>query len=214
MNTLSIRLSALRSWFAKPRYVWIALAVVVLALGVTFRPGTSEPTIRLVGLALQLMGICTVIWGISETRNLFGHPSLSSKVKAWLGEFPLRRRSIVIGAAAIAAGSASVKGRGYVTHGPGPNPTTETRLNALEKNIAALHDRISGTEREMDAELQKGADALKGEADARLAEDKTIREKLEATGTGGVHISAIGAFWLFVGVTLSTASVELAAIFK
>jgi hypothetical protein len=66
----------------------------------------------------------------------------------------------------------------------------------------------------MDAELRKGAEALEGEANARSAEDKVIREKLEATGTGGVHISAIGALWLFVGVTLSTASVELASIFK
>jgi hypothetical protein len=214
MNTVLTRLAALWSWFVKPRHVWIALGVVVLALVVALGPCTSEPTIRLVGLALQLMGICTVIWGISETRNLFGHPSLSSKVKAWLGEFPLRRRSIIIGAAASAAGFASAEGRAYVTHGPGPSPTTETRLDALEKNIAALHERISGTEREMDAELRKGAEALEGEANARSAEDKVIREKLEATGTGGVHISAIGALWLFVGVTLSTASVELASIFK
>lgn len=214
MNTVSTRLAALWSWFAKPRFLWIAVGVVVLALVVALGPGTSEPTIRLVGLSLQLMGICTVIWGISETRNLFGHPSLSSKVKAWLGQFPFRRHSIVIGAGILEAGVASAKGRAYVTHGPGPSPTTETRLEALEKNIAALHERISEAEREMDAELRKGADALECEANARTAEDQTIREKLEATGTGGVHISAIGALWLFVGVTLSTASVELAAMVK
>jgi hypothetical protein len=34
-------------------------------------------------------------------------------------------------------------------------------------------------------------------------------KKLEATGTGGIHISAIGASWLFVGVILSTAAVEI-----
>jgi hypothetical protein len=32
---------------------------------------------------------------------------------------------------------------------------------------------------------------------------------LEATATGGVHISAMGAVWLFVGVTLSTAGIEI-----
>jgi hypothetical protein len=160
------------------------------------------------------MGIGTVIWGISETRNLFGHPSLSSKVKAWLGEFPLRRRSIVINASVGAFSSSSAKARGYAMHGPGPNPTTETRLDALEKNTSMLHERISGVASEMDAGLRKGADALKSEADARSAEDHAIREKLEATGTGGVHISAIGALWLFVGVILSSASVELAAIVK
>jgi len=37
---------------------------------------------------------------------------------------------------------------------------------------------------------------------------------LEATGTGGVHISAIGASWLFVGIILSTAAPEIAEFLK
>jgi hypothetical protein len=37
---------------------------------------------------------------------------------------------------------------------------------------------------------------------------------LEASGTGGVHISAIGASWLFVGVILSTAAIEIAELLK
>ena len=78
--------------------------------------------------------------------------------------------------------------------------------------MTAIHERISQTQAEMDQEFQKTADALKREGQSRVAEDIAIREKLEATGTGGVHISAIGASWLFVGVILSTASVEIAAL--
>jgi hypothetical protein len=66
----------------------------------------------------------------------------------------------------------------------------------------------------MDEELRKTADALKREAQSRQTEDTAIREKLEATGTGGVHISAIGASWLFVGVVLSTAATEIAQLLK
>ena len=61
----------------------------------------------------------------------------------------------------------------------------------------------------MDEEFQKTASELKNEAEARKSEDDAIRKQLEATGTGGVHISAIGASWLFVGVVLSTAAVEI-----
>ena len=210
MSISNMKITALWKWLTKPQNVWLALSVVMLALVLSLRSGITEPTIRLVGLVLQLLGICTVVWGISETRALFGHPSLSRKVKAWLGEFPLRRRSIIISAGAGSMGISSASGRGHATHGPGPNPTTESRLDALEKNITGLHDRISGTEREMDADFRKAADALKVESNARSAEDQAIRDKLEATGTGGVHISAIGAIWLFVGVVLSTASVEVA----
>ena len=105
---------------------------------------------------------------------------------------------------------AGVKGRGYTTHGPGPNPSVQTRLDALERNIGAIHDRITQTQAEVDEGLKKAQDAIKNEEQVRSQDDNAIREKLEATGTGGVHISAIGAAWLFVGVTLSTASVEIA----
>lgn len=66
----------------------------------------------------------------------------------------------------------------------------------------------------MDEEFRKTAEALKNEEQTRQAEDNANRAKLEATGTGGVHISAIGASWLFVGVVLSTAGVEIAELLR
>ena len=97
---------------------------------------------------------------------------------------------------------------------PGPNSTVETRLDALEENISSIHERISSIERVMDEEFRKKAEAIRNEEQARRTEDNAIRAKLEATGTGGVHISAIGALWLFVGVILSSASVEIAELLK
>ncbi len=55
---------------------------------------------------------------------------------------------------------------------------------------------------------------MKREEQVRQAEDNAIRMKLEATGTGGVHISAIGASWLFAGIILSTAATEIASLLK
>lgn len=208
------RMKALWPWLVEARFAWLALGVIALALAVSLRPHTPEPVIRLTGLALQVLGIGTVIWGISETRALFGHPSFAAKAKSWFGRFPLLRRNAVVAAGVGSIGFATCKARAYGTHGPGPNPTIESRINALEKNVVLLHERISSTEREMDDEFRKGAEALKKEEQTRQAEDNAIREKLEATGTGGVHISAIGASWLFVGVVLSTAGLEIAEFLK
>ena len=208
------RLKAVWLWLVEARHAWLAGAVICAALFISFRPHTTESVIRLTGLILQLLGIGTVIWGISETRALFGHASLASKARAWLGRFPLLRRNIVVAAGGVAFSATLGKARAHVTHGPGASPTIETRLEALEKNVTSIHERISQTQKEMDEELGKTADALKREEQSRQAEDRAIREKLEATGTGGVHISAIGALWLFVGVTLSTAATELAQLLK
>lgn len=209
------RIKRLWSWLAEARYAWLATVVIVVALVVSLRPNTSESAIRLTGLVLQVLGVGTVIWGISETRALFGHPSFKVKAKLWLERFPLMRRNIVSGAGAGSLGVVTGKARGYCTHRPhGSNPTAEERLESLERNIVLIHERLSSTEREMDEGFRKIVEAVKAEEQERQTQGKDIREKLEAIGIGGVHISAIGASWLFVGVVLSTAGVEIAELLK
>jgi len=205
------RIKALLPWLAEARYVWLALAVSIAALIVALRPGTSEPMIRLTGLALQILGIGTVTWGISETRALYGHKPLFAVARGWIERFPLRSRNIVLGAAGIASVNAFGHARGHMPHGTPPNPTVNDRLDALEKNIGALHDRIGATQKELDEEVSKLKTSVLDEAQQREQEDQTNRKLIEMTATGGVHISAIGAVWLFVGVILSTAGVEIAA---
>jgi len=208
------RLKNLRPWLAEARYTWLSVGVILIALVVSLRPNTPEPVIRLTGLFLQVLGIATVIWGISETRAFFGHPSLAAKIKSWLTRFPLRRRNTVISAGTASLALLTSKARAHSTHNPGPNSTIETRIESLERNIVLIHERVSSAEKEMDEEFKKVSDILKSEERARLSEDNEIHKRLEATGTGGVHISAIGAAWLFVGVTLSTAAVEISELLK
>jgi hypothetical protein len=66
----------------------------------------------------------------------------------------------------------------------------------------------------MDSKFNKVNTDLKQEEQLRATEDRTIREQLEATATGGIHISAMGTAWLFFGIILSTASQEISQWFK
>jgi hypothetical protein len=94
------------------------------------------------------------------------------------------------------------------------NPTLDARVGALEKNIASIQNRITGVEAELDEGFGRVRDEIRSEGQTREANDKKLGEKIEASATGGIYISAIGASWLFVGVVLSTAAPELAAILK
>jgi hypothetical protein len=198
------RIKAFGPWLAEGKYIWVALAPILLALVVALRLGASEPVIRIAGLVLQLLGISTIIWGISETRDLFGHASLAAKIKAWFQRFPLGRRNVVVAGVGVDLAAATCKGRAFVTHGAGANPTLDARVEALEKNIASIRNEITAVERELDEGFHKVGEEIRNEAQTRRSENQELGEKIEATGTGGVHISAIGASWLFVGVTLST----------
>ena len=203
------RMKAIWPWLKEARYAWLTIIVIALAFAISLRPQTPEKVIRLTGLVLQLFGVLTVAWGISETRSFFGHPSFASKTISWFSRFPLRKRNVVVSGSGSSYSISSSNARGYVTSGAGPNPTIENRIDALEKNIGHINERISGTEKEMDEQFRKSTQALKDEQITRQSEDSIILQKLEATGTGGVHISAIGAAWLFVGVILSTAGLEI-----
>jgi hypothetical protein len=206
------RFKAIWPWLAEARHVWYSLVVIGVAVIISLCLPT-EPVIRITGLVLQLLGIGTVIWGIYETRALFGHPKSVSKIKAWLSRFPLLRRNVVLSVNSasyiIVGGKATVDQTHKAT-----DSTTEARLDSLERNVILIHERISQTQKEIEEGLHKIGDSVKREEQSRQAEDNEIRKKLEATGTGGVHISAIGASWLFVGIILSSAAPEIAALLK
>jgi hypothetical protein len=152
----------------------------------------TELSIRLVGLLLQLCGISTVFWGII---------SLISRVKAWLGSL----RPVVGVLSSGEANDAAIV-RAYVTYGPGANITIETRLDALEKNVTAMDERIT---KEIEEQFRKLADTVKREEQSRQDEDAAIRENLEAKVTEGGCLTLIGALWILVGTILSTVSGEI-----
>jgi hypothetical protein len=203
-----LRLKALGPWLREGNHVWFALSTNALAVVIALGPYSSEPLIRITGLMLQLLGIGTVIWGISETRAFFGHPSLASKTGGWLRRFPLLRRNVVATASCSAVIALGGKMRAHTTHAP-LGPTLSDRVDALEKNIVLIHDRISETQKELDAETAKSAEALKTEEANRKTADQELAHKLESTATGGVHISAIGASWIFVGQILGSTAPEI-----
>jgi hypothetical protein len=210
LKVIGSQLKFLWNQFLEVKHVWIPLCVIIVALALCLRACTSEPWIRMAGLVLQLFGILTVIWGISETRALFGHPSLARKAKDWINKCLILQRPTVINASAASVVAAGCKANIHTTHGPGDNPSIESRVDSLEKNIGALREQIDNTRQEIDLEINKTADRIASEEQLRVSGDKAISEKLEATGTGGVHISAIGAVFLFFGVILSTVSAEIA----
>ncbi len=205
------RIRDLQVWLSDARYFLLASGVVAIAIAVIgWFP--SERVVRLSGLVLQVLGIATVLWGISETRALFGHPSVASKFKAWVGRHPFRRRDATAPIEGISVSASITGGRMYSVYSPKEGDSSEQRIEVLEKNVLAIHERIDHTESDIDRSKQQTEASVLQERRARQAEDQAIRRTLEATGTGGVHISAIGALWLFVGVTLSTAAPEISVL--
>ncbi len=106
----------------------------------------------------------------------------------------------------------SGKARAHSTHRIPHDADVATLAAAIERNVIVINERINDVQQEIDQEVSKLEQSINAEQYERVKSDNMLQEKLQATGTGGLHISAIGAVWLFVGVILSSVPAELAKL--
>jgi len=199
-------------WLAETKYVSLPAAVIIVAFGVCFGPHTTEKIIRHTGLFLQLAGTATGIWGVLKTRKDWKLPPLQEKVKQWMERRPGRPRSgrfEAVGAGlSIATGAANIRG----IYGVGLNPTIENVIESLLKNVENLHNRIDAAQAETLQKFHNLDENINHQEQKRKEETTKIRQELMDSATGGLHISAIGATFLIVGIVLGTASPEIQQI--
>ena len=200
--------------FREPRYFWLCIFVCAVAVAVMIQQGVTEPAVRLVGLVLQVGGIVTVVWGIVETRQFFGMQSPLRAFREWVSRFPLRSRPAITAVSATSSGSNTVSARGYTSWPIDPAVDLEQRVLMLERNLPLIQERISSVQSEFDRVTQELKGELKSEAQHRLALSQHVQSQLRTYGTGGLHISAMGAVWVFIGTVLGTASPEISGLFK
>lgn len=169
----------------------------------------DEAFIRISGMLLQLMGICSVVLGIAETRQLFGEPSFYIIAKNWFFSL-IRKKNITIQLDTV-HGSASVYNiRISKRDSPlGTNPTLKERVLSLEKNISFLSDDLKNLQEEIDIQGNDIQKRINDKYKLLQKEIEQINQKLKESATGGIHISALGATWLFFGVVLSSLAPEL-----
>jgi hypothetical protein len=202
------------AWTKEASMLWLAVTVIIGSLIVAFLPTVNESRIRVVGLVLQLCGILTVAWGIAETRKFFGRPSVFTIARNWIKHFPKFRRNTVLGAANITLGASTLSARGYVWSNPKPGASLEERVSVLEKNLDRIKDTTYEVQCQLDKEVRSRESSIVSERQSREQADQEIRNKLEATETGGLNLSLIGIVWLSVGLILSTVPTEIIHLFN
>jgi hypothetical protein len=214
MKALSSRvwryLGAIAHWLfaAEPRF-WITIVVLMVAAAIAgSRP--SEPVIRWIGLALQLLGIGASVLGILQLRVEFGRPSVMGSLRQWLRRFPTYPVTFSIsGDAGLSVGWGT----------PGSHDTwfegarsIEDQLEEARKNIALLRNRIKLEEAARQQSIARLERALDAETRARLSAIEAVREKMETAHLGGLGLALMGIAWLSLGLIMDTVPAELACL--
>ncbi|WP_152034020.1 hypothetical protein [Paracidovorax avenae] len=193
-------------------HYWCAIAVVVACFAGTGALGWSEKAFRLSGMCLQLFGVLTVVWGILKTRADFGQPTVRSQFQRWIKMFPLLHPPAITASMSGALPGLVVEAYGYSTHGSSADRTVEGRLMHLEKIVKELEVAQGNTHVAVLQAEKKAQQAL--DAQARQFEGllTDVSKKIEATATGGVHVSAVGVVMLFFGTIFGGAATELSCM--
>jgi hypothetical protein len=212
MSTIMCWIAAVLRWAWRARFVLVALGPALAAAVAAFLVWRVEPTFRLSGLGLQSLGIATVGWGILKTRRFFGLPSVGLALAQWLKSFPrIRTHQIhAVGISSQVAIGDSV--RATVLSTAGPDDSVDRRVQVLEDNLRRTISRFDAHEADTD---QRFASLGREVRSSRETVDQSVRDvarRLDRSQTGGLYISAIGAFWILIGMILATASLELSRL--
>lgn len=201
--------------FSSWRFLGTIFVIVCVALTAGVLPGSAADRVRYSGLALQLLGIFTVVHGLSGRRRLFKRPSLMESIRIWYGRRPRWRREgqhiTVSGTASIGiTGSADL----LLWRGTPKDASLAEQVEVLRENIETLkaqQDKLTATLSETLHALEV---ALKSEKKVREGVTGDLAARMDALGAGGLHVEAVGLVWLTLGVILATVPTEVAAILR
>ena len=200
-------------WLLRARVLFLTLSVIFAFAVLLLLSTATESHLRLAGLLLQLLGVATVLHGISTTRKLFGHPSLLANALSWLRAFPKVHLPPITAIGAGVLEDANLFGRATVRQQAAPNAALADRVRVLEENFKSLDGRATDLQQQIDEARQVVLASLSSERELRQRDVNTLSKKLEMSETGGMDISLMGLIWLMVGLIMSTAAQELAILF-
>jgi hypothetical protein len=201
-------------WVLEPRSAWVWLVVTLGALALAIAiPKPLEDQLRYAGLALQLLGIATVLRGLRDRGQLFQQPSLFAQFRQWLNRRPKLNApptQLAVGIAEELNVSTSMDA--VVWRGVRPEDDYEARLAALHQNVETLREELSKQSNKAHAEALALHREVDEERSTRSRDTADIRNTLRTLGAGGLHIELVGVAWLVTGVVLATVPAEISQV--
>ena len=209
MNRISAFLTRFFKWVAEPKLAWVGLLVSLFLCCFALRDAATESSVRIAGLLFQWLGIGTVAYGVRKTRQLFDEPSFWEIFVAWLARRPRWRRDAIVGAGLAELTAMLGKAHGEVWTNVQPDDPADVKIAALVRNVDRLREGLRAVRKQIDVLNDEHSTALKAEERARAAADAKLDAQLKEAQTGGLHITFLGAIWLFLGVLFGSIPSEI-----
>lgn len=199
------RLCWWRRWAGRnPLFWWsLLLAFVSLAIPLYVSPPYLEPSIRVIGAVLQLIGIATVAVDLLGVGKQFRKRAFASTL-AWLKAIVVGPKTVTISVSAnVDLGDASVRASGTVRPRIDPARSTDHRLATLERYVGLQDETISALRSELHDELKSARRKFDDKVESVRASLNASQQRLHDVAVGNYSLLLFGAAWLAVGVLVS-----------
>ncbi len=216
---LAKRWRHLRQWVrdGKTLWYWIVAAAVLFGAPASLACLSDHDLadgIRWSGLAFQIVGLLTVVWGLEKSGLLFEKPSPMRRALGWLSRLryvfvPPKR--IVVSGVGLASGSAAVTGVGQVWPAVKSDSVSD-RLAKLEADQKLLKQWVGEVHRSNVKLGQHIDNLIAREQEARRAVERALEQKIEKSAIGDIDLEIAGVALLFLGITLATIPEEVAQL--
>jgi hypothetical protein len=206
------RLSRIAKWLWEGVWYYILIFSLVMVAWVFVKTlhDCDEQRIRFAGLTLQILGFFSVSIGIYQISEQFGRPNLIQHIIEYFQRFPWRRlhKVVIVGPARAGAAAPEIQARGRIIP---PGKSVEDQIEALRKEIDGVHKRVDDAEERINRDVKSLREEIRQKAQETGAQVDSTRQDLESTVAGSLDLELIGVILFVLGVSLSTASPELAA---
>lgn len=176
-----------------------------------------EDKLRYAGGILQLLGVYTVLVGISEKRKLFQLQSIlreqASFMKSIGYALGLRSPRTASLTETLPAMTSSIFGGPGITK-PRPGDSDQERIRLLEQNQDALSVNITGLHTRIGNEARALSTSIGTERTERDPQVSQLDLKVQKALIGGINVDIAGVLWLLVGIVLATYPQEIAKLWS
>lgn len=195
--------------FGEFLFVWATMVPIIAVILLVWLFGASEPSIRITGMLLQILGLIPIFKGILEIRREFGFPDIIQSLKSSWENRPKYKPAPIEATVAAGMGGFGMSASGYLSVPSSENDPIQKQLNALRSNIEMLRKDFEANKKSMNESLEKYRYDLTQFAHSQSSKISSLSEKLRSVSTSGLAWSASGAIWIGVGIVLSSMSIEI-----
>lgn len=202
-------LRRLIEWVSEAKIVLFGFLSVAVALYLALVFWRTESAIRCTGYTLQFLGMVLAIRGLISIRQFFGKPSIRSTVCDWFKRFPLWKKGFQGDLQANSISVSSARASMEIWNNDDPSLNLEQRLEAIVRN----QERLREEQRKHENMILLISDNLEHHKNKTESEyidvSKNLNMRLESLHTSELTASLVGLFFLTVGITLGTLSLEI-----